>query len=94
MVSGAAVTDDISDNILKIEETGKQLAEELEGRMMAGHDKAFYSKFSQDKYQTFTSAEKKGTLKNSAKEEIRIQKNVLGKLLAEALKGGTPVDFE
>ena len=94
LVSGTAVTDDISDSILQIEETGKKLAMDFEGRMYSDHAKAFFYSIKKNQYKTFASAEKKVKLKNSANEEIKIQKDVLGTLLAESSEAGTPVDVE
>ena len=93
LVSGEPVSDGIAESMSKVEEVGNKAMLEFGQRMVSDKANAFFDPITKIPRQTFTSSEKKATLKNSSNEEVRIQKNVLGTLLAEAAKSGKPIDI-
>ena len=56
--------------------------------------KDFSSNCKKNKGPTFATTEKKAKLKNAAKEEVRIEKDVLGMLLAEGNKAETVINID
>ena len=93
LVSGAAVSDDIADSLLGVEQVGKKRMIEFEDRMVTDKAKAFFDSIQRNKILTFANSAKKATLKNTSKEEVKIEKDVLGTLLAEGSKSGMAIDI-
>ena len=79
MVSGQPVADITADS-LKIDEVGQKCLEEFKTRMVSDKSNAFFYPIAKNKRPTFATSEKKAKLKNTAKEEVRIEKDVLGTL--------------
>ena len=93
LVSGEAVSDSIAASSSRVLEIGNEGMQEFDQRMVAQKSKAFFDSITKNKRLTFSSAERKATLKNSSNEEVRIEKDVLGTLLAEATKSGKAIDI-
>ena len=66
----------------------------LRNKEVSNQTKAFFDPDKRNKRPTFATSEKKVKLKNAANEEVRIEKDVLSTLLAEATKTGNVIDID
>ena len=94
LVSGQPVADIIADSLSKIDEVRQKCLEEFKTRMVSDKARVFFNPIAKNRRLTFATSEKKAKLKNAAKEEFRIQKDVLGRLLAEGNKTGTVINID
>ena len=94
LVSATSVTKEIAESLLSVDKIGTESLEEFEGRMVIGHQKAFFDQIQRKNHKTFRSADKKLKVVNTSKEEVRIERDVLGTLLASDTEKGQPVDID
>ena len=62
--------------------------------MVSNHTKAFFDPIKRNKQPNFKTTEMKLKVKNVSSEEVKVERNILGTLLAEATLSGDEVDIE
>ena len=93
IVSGAHVSDDISASILSIDVVGKKCFNEFNKRLDSVQ-KLFFDPITRNKQLTFRSTELKIKVDNASKEEVRIERDILGTLLAAGCEEGKTVSID
>ena len=94
LVSGEPVSKSIAESMTMIEEMGQSLVTNFHERMVSDKAGAFFDPIKKNKVMTFASSEKKSVLKSASYEEVRIEKDVLGTLLADSTKTGGVIDID
>ena len=94
IVSGSYVSDDIATSLLGIDTIGWKCYDEFNGRLQSSQEKAFFDSIKRNKQHTFKSSEKKVTIVNASKEEVRIERDILGTLLAVGAQEGKAVSID
>ena len=85
LMPGKPVPDNVKESLCSVTMLGEKYVRNFELRLEESNDKAFHDTLTRNKHVTFKAAKLKLTLKKSGKnEEVRIQKGVLGTLLAKS----------
>ena len=84
----------IANSLLSIGNVGRNCLNEFETRMVSNQSKAFFDAIKRNKQPTFLASERKVKIKSDSNKEVRIEKDVLGTLLAEANKTERVIDID
>lgn len=96
LVSGAPVENEISESLLSLEESGKEMMKAFEARLIENQpEEQFFSPIRRLKGKTFGDAMVKKTLKKDGKiKEVSFQRDILGKLVAYSNRQNAGVDID
>ena len=94
IVSGRAVPENISDSLMNIDTIGRNYFKEFELRMVSNQEKAFFDPIKRKNQPTIKSSEKKIKVMNISIQEVKIERDVLGTLLALGVKERQTIDID
>ena len=94
IVSGRAVPENISDSLMNIHTIGRSYFKDFAVRMVSNQENAFFDPIKRKDQPTFKSSEKKIKVMNISIQEVKIERDVLGTLLALGVKDRQTIDID
>ena len=94
IVSGSYVTKEISNSLLKMNVIGEKCFTDFNLRLVESSKKAFFDTITRNKQATFRSLDIKLKVVNASKQEVKIERDVLGTLLASGCQEEKAVSID